>query len=38
MHTYRQTRNHIRSLERLGYKVAIQAINSGTSELLTTTG
>ena len=33
MHTRRQARNHIRSLERLGYKVTIQAINPGTGEL-----
>ena len=34
MHTRRQARNHIRSLERLGYKVTIQAIDPGTGELL----
>ena len=38
MHTRRQARNHIRSLERLGYQVTIQAINPDTSELLTATG
>ena len=34
MHTRRQARNHIKSLERLGYKVTIQAINPDTGELL----
>jgi transposase len=34
MHTRRQARNHIRSLERLGYKVTIQTIDLGTGELL----
>jgi transposase len=34
MHTRRQARNHIKSLERLGYKVTIQAINPETGELL----
>ena len=34
MHTHRQARNHIRSLERLGYKVTIQATDPGTGELL----
>ena len=34
MHTRRQARNHIRSLERLGYKVTIRAIDPGTGELL----
>ena len=34
MHTRRQARNHVRSLERLGYKVTIQAINPDTGELL----
>ena len=33
MHTRRQARNHVRSLERLGYKVTIQAINPDTGEL-----
>jgi transposase len=33
----RQARNHLRSLERLGYHVTIQAINPDTGELLTTT-
>jgi transposase len=34
LHTRRQARNHIRSLERLGYKVTIHAIDPGTGELL----
>jgi transposase len=34
MHARRQARNHIKSLERLGYKVTIQAIHPGTGELL----
>jgi hypothetical protein len=38
MHARRQARNHIRSLERLGYKVTIQAINPGTGELPATAG
>ncbi len=33
MHTRRQARNHLRSLERLGYKVTIQTINPDTGEL-----
>jgi transposase len=33
MHTRRQARNHIRSLERLGYKVTIRAVNPDTGEL-----
>jgi transposase len=33
MHARRQARNHVKSLERLGYKVTIQAINPDTSEL-----
>jgi transposase len=33
MHTRRQARNHVKSLERLGYKVTIQAINPDTGEL-----
>jgi transposase len=32
MHTRRQARNHLRSLERLGYQVTIQAINPDTGE------
>jgi transposase len=38
MHTRRQARNHIKSLERLGYKVTIQAINPDSSQPLTATG
>ena len=38
MHARRQARNHVRSLERLGYKVTIQAINPDTGELLAPTG
>jgi transposase len=34
MHARRQARNHVRSLERLGYKVTIQALNPDTGELL----
>src|SRR5258707_1300107 len=34
----RQARNHVRSLERLGYKVAIQAITPDTGELLAAAG
>ena len=37
MHTRRQARNHIKSLERLGYQVTIQALNPGTSQPLTAT-
>ena len=33
LHARRQARNHVRSLERLGYKVTIQAINPDTGEL-----
>ena len=33
MHARRQARNHVKSLERLGYKVTIQAINPDTGEL-----
>ena len=32
--TRRRARNHVRNLERLGYKVTIQAIDPGTGELL----
>jgi transposase len=35
--TRRQARNHIRSLERLGYQVTIRAIDPDTGELITTT-
>ena len=38
MHTRRQARNHVKSLERLGYKVIIQAINADTGELPATAG
>ena len=38
MHTRRQARNHVKTLERLGYKVTIQAINPETGELLAATG
>jgi transposase len=38
MHARRQARNHVRSLERLGYKVTIQATNPDTGELLATAG
>jgi transposase len=38
MHARRQARNHVRSLERLGYKVTIQAINPDTGELLAPAG
>jgi transposase len=38
VHARRQTSNHIRSLERLGYKVTIQAINPDTGELPAATG
>jgi transposase len=37
MHTRRQARNHVKSLERLGYKVTIQALNPDTSQPLTAT-
>jgi len=37
MNIRRQARNHVRSLERLGYQVTIQAINPDTGELLTAT-
>ena len=38
MHARRQARNHVRSLQRLGYKVTIEAINPDTGELLTAAG
>jgi transposase len=38
MHAHRQARNHIKSLERLGYKVTIEAINPDTGELLAPAG
>jgi transposase len=37
MHIHRQTRNHVKSLERLGYRVTIQALNPDTGELQATT-
>ena len=37
MHARRQARNHVRSLERLGYKVTIEALNPDTSQPLTAT-
>jgi transposase len=38
MHTRRQARNHVKSLERLGYKVTIQALSPDTGQPLTATG
>jgi hypothetical protein len=38
MNARRQARGHVQSLERLGYKVTIQALNPGTGELLAATG
>ena len=38
MHTRRQARNHVKSLERLGYKVTIQAINPDTGEPVAAAG
>jgi transposase len=38
MHTRRQARNHIKSLERLGYKVTIQALSPDPGQPLTATG
>jgi transposase len=35
MHARRQARNHVRSLERLGYQVTIQALSPDTSQPLT---
>ena len=32
MHVRRQARNHVLSLERLGYKVTIQPVNPDTGE------
>ena len=37
MHARRQARNHIKSLERLGYKVTIQALSPDTGQPLTAT-
>ena len=36
MHARRQARNHVPNLERLSYKVTIQAINPDTDELQAT--
>jgi len=38
MHARRQARHHVRSLERLGYKVTLQSIHPETGELLATAG
>jgi transposase len=38
MHARRQARNHVKNLERLGYKVTIEAINPDTGELLAAAG
>ena len=38
MHARRQARNHVKSLERLGHKVTIQATNPDTGELLAAAG
>ncbi|HUY45619.1 MAG TPA: hypothetical protein VMV92_07820 [Streptosporangiaceae bacterium] len=38
MHARRQARNHVRSLERLGYTVTIQVLNPDTGELLAPAG
>ena len=38
MHARRQARNHIRSLERLGYKVTIQSLNPATGQFLGAAG
>jgi transposase len=38
MHVRRQARNHVKSLERLGYKVTIQALNPDTGEILAPAG
>ena len=37
VHARRQARNHVKGLERLGYKVTIQAIDPATGELLAAT-
>jgi len=37
MHARRQARSHVKSLERLGYQVTIQALNPDTGELQATT-
>jgi hypothetical protein len=36
MHARRQARNHLRSLERLGYKVTIEAPSPDTGDLIAT--
>ncbi len=38
MHVRRQARNHVKSLERLGYKVTIQALHPDTDEFLAAAG
>jgi transposase len=38
MHVRRQARNHVKGLQRLGYKVTIQPVNPDTGELLATAG
>jgi transposase len=38
MHIRRQARNHVKGLQRLGYKVTIQPVNPDTGELLATAG
>jgi hypothetical protein len=38
MHVRRQARNHVKSLERLGYKVTIEALNPDPDEWLPLTG
>ena len=38
MHARRQARSHVKSLERLGYQVTIQALNPDTGELLAPAG
>jgi transposase len=37
-HVRRQARNHVKGLQRLGYKVTIQPVNPDTGELLATAG
>ena len=37
MHARRQARNHVKSLERLGYKVTIETIDPATGEILAAT-
>jgi transposase len=38
MHVRRQARNHVKGLQRLGYKVTIQAVSPDTGELLAAAG